>query len=327
MSLHKMLDWEIDVHQLLHENGFEIKSRINEGGFSVVYNVYSIQYQTNFAAKVMRKDERNHLIAAQNELQALSTLHHSNIIKLYKFFESNKFIAFILELCENGTLADQYQNGTMGVSAFLNFARPIVDALCLCHENQIAHCDIKPENILFDGKFTPKLCDFGICQLGDARKTSIGGTIAYMAPEFLQPNQNPDFKKRDVWSLGLLFYYALSGHFPWTPSCNQKLNQQTLNLIETLNGMDIPHSFRNLINQMLSHTPSMRPAMQEIRECLNSQLIQENQKEILCSSSSFQNALSLKSSNLFIASTQKRSLARSVSHTRLTSFSMKKKQG
>jgi serine/threonine-protein kinase len=138
---------------------------ISKGGFSVIYDVYSIQYKMHFAAKVIQRNKAKNIIFAQKEAKALSTLIHTNIINLYNFFENEQFSILILELCENGTLEQLLEKGPMKVPEFIHIARSIVDALCLCHENQIAHCDIKPSNIIFDGNHTTKLCDFGLCQI------------------------------------------------------------------------------------------------------------------------------------------------------------------
>ncbi|MEZ4406790.1 MAG: serine/threonine-protein kinase [Polyangiales bacterium] len=97
---------------------------------------------------------------------------------------------------------------------------PIVDAMACAHEAGVVHRDLKPENIfLAEGPegMIPKVLDFGIAQLADARLTSshdLMGTPAYMAPEAFLDAREVD-ARADVWGLGVIFYEAISGKVPF----------------------------------------------------------------------------------------------------------------
>jgi len=95
----------------------------------------------------------------------------------------------------------------------------ILQALRYLHEQDIAHCDLKPENVLLSSGETDfpqtKLCDFGYARfIGENtfRKTIVG-TPAYLAPEVLQKRGYN--KSLDMWSVGVVIYVTLSGTFPF----------------------------------------------------------------------------------------------------------------
>ncbi|KAK5847141.1 hypothetical protein PVK06_003443 [Gossypium arboreum] len=85
----------------------------------------------------------------------------------------------------------------------------IAEGLCYLHEqcsSRIIHCDIKPENILLDDTFSPRISDFGLSKLlkNDQSRTTtaIRGTKGYVAPEWFK-NMAITIKV-DVYSFGIL---------------------------------------------------------------------------------------------------------------------------
>lgn len=93
----------------------------------------------------------------------------------------------------------------------------VVDAVRYCHEMNVVHRDIKPENLLLSAN-TPvgllKLADFGISKImSDEMLTTNCGTPVYMAPEIWAGSAYDN--KVDVWSVGVVMYYLLSGTHPF----------------------------------------------------------------------------------------------------------------
>lgn len=96
-----------------------------------------------------------------------------------------------------------YQTGTARALAYLHQE---------C-ESKIIHCDIKPENVLLDDNFTPKLSDFGMAKLMNREQTSIftqlRGTRGYVAPEWITSLAISD--KSDVYSYGMVLLEIVAG--------------------------------------------------------------------------------------------------------------------
>lgn len=95
----------------------------------------------------------------------------------------------------------------------------ILSALKYLHEQGIAHCDLKPENVLLSDMSTSfpqtKICDFGYARFipeAQFRKTIVG-TPAYLPPEVL--SKRGYNKSLDMWSVGVIIYVTLSGTFPF----------------------------------------------------------------------------------------------------------------
>jgi serine/threonine-protein kinase len=126
-----------------------------------------------------------------------------------------------------GTNLRQRLMQPMPLLTFLEVALQCVDALIAAHDRGIVHRDIKPENIMLTKSGRVKVLDFGLAReirpvekleakAGDETVTSVGmisGTVGYMSPETLL--QRPIDARTDVFSLGVVFYEALTGRHPF----------------------------------------------------------------------------------------------------------------
>lgn len=140
----------------------------------------------------------------------------------------------------------------------------IVSAVKYCHNLDIIHGDIKPDNVLIDEKGNMKLTDFGL-----AIKISPGtllvqrrGTKNFWAPE-LMLGEPYDGRKTDVWSLGVLLYFITTGYYPFSGITFQVIKSKV-----TTGTYRIPSYFsaqlENLIYQILIVPPEKRPYIEDI---------------------------------------------------------------
>ncbi len=118
---------------------------------------------------------------------------------------------------------------------------PVIDAIACAHEAGVVHRDLKPENIflVFKGNEdpTPKVLDFGIAQLSDARMTSsheLMGTPLYMAPEAFFGASKVD-ARADVWALGVILFQMIAGEAPFNAA-----DENPMSLISVLATQDPP---------------------------------------------------------------------------------------
>ncbi len=208
---------------------YRIERRIANGGFASVFEAYDTIEGIGVALKVLRANPtRNETMDAfRHEARLTSKLEHANIlpIKDANLIDDHFVIAFQL----GKSTLDERLKLRMGAKTALNYAQQFLDGLAHAHENNIIHCDVKPENmILFPGERL-RLADFGIAKF--AFKTLQGsgsGTVGYVAPE--QAMGKPSYRS-DVFSAGLIIYRMLAGSLPewpfkWPAPGNDRLRRK-----------------------------------------------------------------------------------------------------
>ena len=250
--------------------------------------------QELFAIKIFDQKYYKYFINEVNYLQKLSK--NENIIKLYNYGqgfitpfindnnnnipEKEKIFFEIIEYAQNGELKDYI----LGTSTRLpekissKIFSKIVKALQYIHENNIAHCDIKPENILLDKNYSPKLSDFGFSQTfkgneGDYMLHQFNGTDIYCAPETRKAYITGfNGVKHDIFSLGVLLFVITIGSFPFDRASysDEKyrfiVKKNYKRYWEYFNFVDISEEFKDLINKLICVTPAQRLGLNEILE-------------------------------------------------------------
>ena len=82
------------------------------------------------------------------------------------------------------------------------------------HANDIAHWDLKFENLIIDEKRDIKFIDFGFAAIFDEPQRIFCGTPIFMAPEIVQQQEYVSGPV-DIWALGIILYYMVAGYFPF----------------------------------------------------------------------------------------------------------------
>uniref|UniRef100_J3KXU2 Receptor-like serine/threonine-protein kinase n=2 Tax=Oryza brachyantha TaxID=4533 RepID=J3KXU2_ORYBR len=153
------------------------------------------------------------------EVQTVGMIRHTNLVRLLGFCVKGNRKLLVYEYMPNGSLdAHIFSEKSSLLSWQVRYwiALGIARGLAYLHEeckDCIIHCDIKPENILLDGEFHPKIADFGMAKLlgrgFNAALTTIRGTRGYLAPEWIYGQ--PITKKADVYSFGIVLLEIISG--------------------------------------------------------------------------------------------------------------------
>uniref|UniRef100_A0A0D9WGJ7 Receptor-like serine/threonine-protein kinase n=1 Tax=Leersia perrieri TaxID=77586 RepID=A0A0D9WGJ7_9ORYZ len=152
------------------------------------------------------------------EMSTIGTIHHIHLVRLLGFCSHGTQRMLVYEHMHNGSL-DRHlfgnNSGALGWSRRYQIAVGVAKGLAYLHEkcrDCIIHCDIKPENILLDVTFVPKVADFGLAKLlgRDFSRvlTSMRGTIGYLAPEWISGMAITT--KADVFSYGMLLFEIIS---------------------------------------------------------------------------------------------------------------------
>ncbi|GFG33971.1 hypothetical protein Cfor_07520, partial [Coptotermes formosanus] len=221
-----------------------------------------------YAAKFIRKrrramDQRQDIL---HEVAVLKIAADSvRIVRLHDVYETPTEMALILELAAGGELQRvlDAEEGLQEEHAS-KVMRQILEGLSHLHNNNIAHLDLKPQNLLLTGAYPDcdiKLCDFGISRViqSGVEVREILGTPDYVAPEIL--SYEPISLATDIWSVGVLAYVLLSGYSPFAGDTKQEtfcnISQCCLSFPDELFG-GVSSAAKDFIQSTLVKDPSNR---------------------------------------------------------------------
>ena len=213
---------------------YDIIKEIGSGGFSRCLLVKNKITNQNFACKELIKKSISNYEGLMKEVNLMIKLDHPNIIKLYEYYEDEKNIYLIMELCTGGELFDKIIKNTENGKPFTekqvaHIFKQMMSAVNYCHKNGIVHRDLKPENLLYfdQSEDSPiKVIDFGMSQRFDHEKfmTEKVGTAYYVSPEVIQGKYD---EKCDIWSAGVILYILICGY----PCFNGEDDKEIINAI------------------------------------------------------------------------------------------------
>jgi len=153
------------------------------------------------------------------EVSTIGTIQHVNLIRLLGFCSEQSMRMLVYEYMPNGSLERNIFASTpveLSWNVRFQIALGIAKGLSYLHEecrSCIIHCDIKPDNVLLDASFMPKIADFGLAKLvgRDFSRvlTTMRGTVGYLAPEWISGTAITS--KADVFSYGMMLFEIMSG--------------------------------------------------------------------------------------------------------------------
>lgn len=194
--------------------GYELGAKIGQGGMASVYIAVQRSLDRKVAIKIMRQmGDSSEEVRFLNEGRTMARLPHPNIVGVYDISQADGISYIAMEYLDGGALSDRMKDG-LTLSDAISLVVQMADALQFAHDNGVVHRDLKPANILFRGKKTPVLTDFGIARVDGQqgmRLTQTGmmiGTPTYMSPE--QAVGGKIDGRSDQYSLGVMFYELLA---------------------------------------------------------------------------------------------------------------------
>ncbi|XP_041489847.1 sperm motility kinase X-like [Microtus oregoni] len=205
----------------------------------------------------------------RKELNFMKELNHPYIIKLFHIIDSKDNTYMVLEFAAHGDLVTLIEKGgPLQQTQAQHIFCQIVCAVHYCHDNDIAHRDIKLDNILLDGKGNIKLCDFGMAVRVSSGQRCKGfcGTIEYCAPELFYDTEY-DARAVDIWSMAVVLYAMVTASFPFKARTYPDMKEKMLNPIYY-----IPYTLSqnrllvHLIAHLFTVSPEQRPTIYDIRQ-------------------------------------------------------------
>ncbi|MCC9601274.1 serine/threonine protein kinase [Stieleria sp. JC731] len=202
---------------------YELLEEIGRGGMGVVFRARQLSLEREVAVKMILRGR----LASDADLQrfmaeaaATAKLEHPGIVPVYDVgdFEGRPF--FSMKYIAGETLAERVARGPMPQREAAELVSQIARAVQFAHEHGVVHRDLKPSNILISKDGSVLVTDFGLAKEVRAnvdltRSGMMVGTPAYMSPEQAGGRRELLSPATDIYSLGAILYYALTGRPPF----------------------------------------------------------------------------------------------------------------
>ncbi|MCA8926258.1 MAG: protein kinase [Myxococcales bacterium] len=262
------LQVELDVLQLLLQEGFEVREKINPAGKVPIYRAIKRSLGQEVALKVLPMvgpSSEKKVSRFVQEAKAQARLRHRHIVAIYDVRQCRDLLYIVMELVDGETLLESIRRSgnRLSVRAALSFTYQLARALAHAHQRGIVHRDLKPGNIMITRDGDAKLIDFGLAKnlhelgLGITSDGEALGTVGYMAPEQLRDARSSD-TRTDIFGLGACLYHALAGRAPFLARSEREL----IELLEKGPPLEhlvgVPLSVVSLIVQMTHIDPEKR---------------------------------------------------------------------
>ena len=267
-------------------NIYKFKEVLGKGSFGVVrtgYRIKEISPHKIYAIKSIDKTKisQRDIDNLEKEIDIISSLDHPNIARFYETFHDERYFHIVTELCRGKELSKllKQNGGKLNERKCRIIIMKILHAINYCHSHGIVHCDLKPDNIIFESPneeeenedilnlLDLKLLDFGLSSRikKNEKLNNTVGTAYFIAPETIKGEYD---EKCDVWSIGVILYYILSGKFPFTGNSNFEIFEKIQKSEPVFKNLfkDISQNAIDFIKKCLIKNPNERPSA---KECLS----------------------------------------------------------
>lgn len=242
--------------------GYEILRSLGKGGMGMVYLARQVGVlERDVALKTILPKHVDDVFRAYflREGQRQAKLHHPNILPIFTAGEAGDLLYLSVYYARNGSLRERLEAGSLDQSQTVEIVCDVLSALNHAHSEldvPMAHLDIKPENILFDGD-NVFLADFGIAKILAEEGTAMG--VVAGDPRYWPPEQqiNKATTKSDIYALGIMFFEMLAGERPPSELRSIASTPQAKALARKL--PPDARKYGSLIASCLSPNPAARP--------------------------------------------------------------------
>lgn len=204
-------------------DGCVLDRKLGQGGMGIAYLATHTELQRPFVIKLLNPtltSSEDTIQRFYREAQSVAKLNHNNIVAIQNVGHDNGFYFIRMEYVDGVTLESVVRaRKKLPWRVASDIIFQTASALAHAHSKGIIHRDIKPENIMFcEGPNVVKVMDFGLAKhVQSATKVSVTGQIVG-TPFFMSPEQaggKETDERSDIYSLGVTYYYLVSGVKPF----------------------------------------------------------------------------------------------------------------
>ena len=206
-----------EPYPILIGGKYRVVGLLGRGGQGLVYRAVHLKLQQDVAIKLACKPLGRDLV--EDEGRLLANLKHPNLVQVHDLGLHEGRPYLVMEFVPSRTLEQLAEEQRLKPRRAAELAAVVARAVDYLHGRGVVHQDLKPGNILVGEDGRPRLIDFGMARLrdawaGDADGPS-GGTLAYMAPEQARGEQERIGPASDLFALGGVLYFLLTGRAPF----------------------------------------------------------------------------------------------------------------
>ncbi len=252
---------------------YSLRRELGRGGMGIVYLAHDVALERPVALKVLQPQLANQQVLKQrfqNEARTAAKLSHPNIIPIFAVDEVDDVVFFVMAFVDGETLGQRIRSrGPLAASELAKILRDVGWALTYAHSQGVVHRDVKVDNIMIERATGRALMvDFGIALISqhadETDALEMLGTADYMSPE--QASGDGADSRSDIYSLGVVAYYALSGRLPFEGTTAgevlvKQITQVPRPIAEHVPG--ISARMANAIDRCLAKDPALRFANAE----------------------------------------------------------------
>ena len=247
---------------------YQLQETLGTGGMANVYLARDVVLDRPVAIKVLRKEysandnfQKQFLL----EARAAANLSHPNIVTVHDFGIADNLVYIVMEQIPGKDLKQLIrERGRFTIEQGIPLMIQACAGVGYAHRAGLAHCDIKPHNMLVSKDMRLKVTDFGIARALATIKPGERNDIVWGSPLYFAPEQalgEAPTPASDVSSLGVVMYDLLTGTPPFTASTADELarlhiSARPLPVSEYV--PDIPSLLEEIIMKVLSKEPSAR---------------------------------------------------------------------
>lgn len=254
---------------------YAIRRVLGRGGMGVVYLATDTEQNLDVVVKVLggqwSADDKA-IARFEREAERLSSLRHPNIVEMFDYGHEDERAFLVMQYVRGVSLAEYVQQrGELRLEEFVPIAAQILKAVGYAHSREVIIRDIKPSNIMLcerKGRANyVMVLDFGLAKRVHDEvpitREHVMGTAGYIAPEALK--QEAEGLPLDVYALGVLFWYLLTGELPYEAENDAAVFYKTVHdpipSMAELLGREtkVPAKLMELVESCLAKEPEDRP--------------------------------------------------------------------
>ncbi|XP_012696586.2 serine/threonine-protein kinase NIM1 [Clupea harengus] len=247
-----------------------VRGQIGYGSFSKVKLAFHALTKDKVAIKVLDKtrlDAQSQRMLSR-EISSMEALQHPNVVRLYEVVETPSRMYLVLEYAGGGDLHTRITEGKLSDAVSKIVFAQILSAIKHLHDNNVIHRDLKAENVLFTCDACIKVADFGFSTRVKNRSDILDtfcGSPPYAAPELFR-DDNYVGPPVDIWAMGVLLFFMVTGTMPFRADTINKLRCCILEGTYSIPTW-VSAQCQRLIRGILRQEPAERCALDQMLGC------------------------------------------------------------